>query len=227
MKRLIDYTDEELVALAQKILAKYNKALSEAKEIAMEYGFEINGNQNNVLNIIYAKLKEQRDAVTQESVEPVFRSSLESLSKKGEFAKMTELLSLYNEGKYKEVKTILEGLGLFHVANERRRHNSDAAKAPATKLKVTFPDGKVICYDKASDTLVAVVDFIGLDKVQQLGWSVSGAPFVSDELVLSDDRSRRAQKAFKGKYITTHSSTATKFQQIKKLFKNGKKELYG
>jgi hypothetical protein len=62
MKKITDYTDEELVALAQKILAKYNKALSEAKEIAMEYGFEINEKQNNVLNIIYAKLKEQRDA---------------------------------------------------------------------------------------------------------------------------------------------------------------------
>ena len=42
MKKLIEYTDEELVAFAQKILAKDNKALSEAKEIAMEYGFEIN-----------------------------------------------------------------------------------------------------------------------------------------------------------------------------------------
>ena len=61
MKKIIEYTDEDLVTLAQKILDKYNKALSEAKEIAMGYGFEINEQHNNILNIIFAKLKEKRD----------------------------------------------------------------------------------------------------------------------------------------------------------------------
>lgn len=217
MKPLTNCTDSELVIMAQKIEERFRKALEEAKAISEEYGFDIGETTNVIQTIVFSKLKEKRDLVTKENVEPVFKSSLETLSKKGEFAKMTELLSLYSEGKYKEVKTQLEELGLFHIAKERRRNSSDSPKAPAKKLKVTFPDGNVICYDKASDTLVAVVDFIGLENVQQLGWNVSGAPFVSDNPTISNGQYPITQKAFKGKFITTHSNTSSKSKLIKKL----------
>ena len=203
--------------MAQKIEERFRKALSEAKAISEEYGFDLGETTSVIQTTVFSKLKEKRDLVTKENVEPVFKSSLESLSKKGEFAKMAELLSLYNEGKYKEVKTQLEELGLFHIAKERRRNSFDSPKAPAKKLKVTFPDGNVICHDKASDTLIAVVDFIGLESVQQLGWNVSGVPFVTDDPIVSNGLYRITQKAFKDKFITTHSSTASKSQLIMKL----------
>lgn len=220
MKKLIEYSDEELVAFAQKILAKYNKALSEAKEIAMEYGFEINEQQNNVLNIIYAKLKEQRDAVTKESVEPSFKAAILSMIDKGDIVGITELASLFEAQKYAEVKNLLQSKGLFvekrRAGKERKERGPKAA--PKT-LKVTLPDGRVICHDKAAQTLVDVIEYIGFERVESLNWSVSSQPFVSRE------RYPRNQQEKDGWYVTSHSSTLFKKKQIEDLSKKFKLHL--
>lgn len=212
MKRLTEYTDEELVALAQRILAKYNGALTEAKEIAIEYGFEINEQENNILNIIFAKLKEKRDTVTKESVEPAFKAALMTLAQQGIFKEITELVTLFENQKYAEVKSKLLSMNMFtykqqSIGNTEERDPKTAPK----RLRVTLPDGRVICHNKVSQTLLDVVDYVGFERVERLGWSVSSQPFVSKE------RYPRNQNERSGWYVTTHSSTPVKKQQIEKL----------
>lgn len=212
MKKLLDCSDEELVALAQTILNKYNKALSDAKTIAMEYGFEMSESENKLLNIIFAKLKERRDAITKESVEPSFKAAIMSMIDQGDIAGVTELASLFEAQKYAEVKSLLQSKGLFvekRHANKERKEKG--IKAAPQALRVTLPDGRVICHDKAADTLLDVVEYIGFERVEKLNWSTSGQPFVSRELY------PRNQKEKDGWYVTTHSSTIGKKQQIERL----------
>lgn len=217
MKKLIDCSDEELVAFAQKILAKYNKALSEAKEIAVEYGFESNEKQNNVLNIIYAKLKEQRDAVTRESVEPAYKEAVFALAKPETISELTELVNLFEAQKYAEVKRKLISMNLFRETRQPNKVKEERGpKAAAKVLRVTFPDGRVICHSKAAETLFDVVEYIGFERVEQLQWSVSSQPFVSREPY------PRGQKEKDGWYVTTHSNTESKKRQIERL-----SELFG
>lgn len=214
MKKLIEYTDEELVAFAQKVLAKYNKALSEAKEIAMEYGFEINEKQNNVLNIIYAKLKEQRDAVTKESVEPAYKEAVFALAKPETISELTELVNLFEAQKYAEVKRKLISMNLFRETRQSNKVKEEerGPKAAPKLLRVTFPDGKIVCHDKGAETIAEVVEIIGPEKVAELNISVSSQPFVSKE------KYERNQTAIsEGWLVTTHSSTESKKRTIEKL----------
>ena len=205
------------MALAQKILAKYNKALSEAKVIAAEYGFEINEKQNNVLNIIYAKLKEQRDAVTKESVEPAYKEAVFALAKPETISELTELVNLFEAQKYAEVKRKLISMNLFRETRQSNKVKEERGpKAAAKVLRVTFPDGRVICHSKAAETLFDVVEYIGFERVEQLHWSVSSQPFVSREPY------PRNQYEKDGWYVTTHSNTEYKKRQIEKL-----SELFG
>ena len=217
MKKLIEYTDEELVAFAQKILAKYNKALSEAKEIAMEYGFEINEKQNNVLNIIYAKLKEQRDAVTKDSVEPAYKEAVFALAKPETISELTELVNLFEAQKYAEVKRKLISMNLFRETRQYNKVKEERGfKAAAKVLRVTLPDGRVICHSKAAETLAEAVDYIGFERVESLNWIVFGQPFVSKR------RYPHGQQERNGWYVTTHSNTEYKKRQIERL-----SELFG
>ena len=213
MKKITDYTDEELVALAQKILAKYNKALSEAKEIAMEYGFEINEKQNNVLNIIYAKLKEQRDAVTKESVEPAYKEAVFALAKPETITELTELVKLFESQNYAAVRNLLVSLNLYWEKRKPKKDKEERGPKAAPKLlKVTFPDGKDVCHDKGAETIAEVVEIIGPEKVAELNISVSSQPFVSKE------KYERNQTAIsEGWLVTTHSSTESKKRTIEKL----------
>ncbi len=87
------------------------------------------------------------------------------------------------------------------------------SRAKASMLKVTFPDGGIIQHDKAAQTLVDVVEYIGFERVEQLNWIVSSQPFVSRM------RYPRGQKEKNGWYVTTHSSTSFKKKQIEDLSK--------
>lgn len=213
MKKLIEYTDEELVAFAQKILAKYNKALSEAKDIANEYGFEINEKQNNVLNIIYAKLKEQRDAVTKESVEPAYKEAVFALAKPETISELTELVNLFEAQKYAEVKRKLISMNLFRETRQSNKVKEERGPKAAPKLlRVTFPDGKIVYHDKGAETIAEVVEIIGPERIAELNLSVSGQPFVSKERY-----DRNQTEISEGWLVTTHSSTESKKHTIEKL----------
>lgn len=86
-------------------------------------------------------------------------------------------------------------------------------------LKVKFPDGRVIQYNKASQTLVDVVETIGFEKVAKLQWRVTNQPFVARE------RYPHQQQERDGWYVTTHSSTLFKKKQIEDLSRRFKLKL--
>lgn len=212
MKKLLDCSDEELVALAQTILNKYKKALTDAKTIAVEYGFEIGESENKLLNTIFAKLKDKRDTVSKESVEPAYKKAVFELAKQGKISTIPELVSLFESQDYSGVRNMLLSLDLFWEKRKTNKYKEERKeKAAAKRLKVIFPDGKVISHPKAAQTLLDIVEYIGFERVESLNWTTSGQPFVSRDVY------PRCQQERDGWYVTSHSSTAVKRDQIKKL----------
>ena len=108
LKSLHHKSDEELVSIAQKNTERYIKAVSEARKIAQEFGFDLSVQDNLILNIIFSKLKERRDTVTKESVEKDMRIAIGKLTRNGDYSKVTELTKLFLEEQYKEVRERLE-----------------------------------------------------------------------------------------------------------------------
>ena len=212
MKKLLDCSDEELVALAQCFLNKYNKAFADAKAIAVEFGFEIGEPENKLLNVIFTKLKERRDSVTKESVEPSFKAALETLSKRGEFILMSELIALFQENKYKEVKSKLQELNFSQEIVVKKSYTPKDPNATKTLIKVTFPDGRVICHTRVVKTLIDVIEYAGVDNVANLNISVTSQPLVSR------NKYPQRQNEIKGGWlVTTCSNTPTKKKQIEQI----------
>lgn len=212
MKRVSVLTDSELVTEAQKIVAKFRKAFSEAQNIAVEYGFGISDPDDDILNTVFAKMKEQRDVSVKANVESVFQSALESLGKKGDYARMSELLGLFQSEQYGEVKAKLLELGLFQTKQPRKERVPRDPDAPKTLLRVTFPDGKIIAHHKVVDTFIEAIEYIGASKVAELNIVVSSNPLVSKE-----KPSRGAKAISNGWFVCAHSSTGYKKTLLERI----------
>ena len=213
MKNSTDYTDSELVTEAQKTVAKFRKAFNEAQTIASEYGFELLDSDSEILNTVFAKMREQRDASIKANVESVFQSALESLSKKGNYALMTELLNLFQNGQYNDVNAKLLEHGLFHSKQSRKERIPRDPNTPKTLLRVTFPDGRVICHQKVADTLVEIVDYVGPEVVSTLNIVKSS----SSPLVAKKMPPKGGKELDGGWFVCTHSSTKVKKRQIEQI----------
>ena len=108
LKSLRLKSDEELVNIAQKNTQRYIRAVSEARKVAQEFGFDLSVQDNLILNIIFTKLKERRDVVTKESIENDMKTAIGELTRNGNYAKVTELTNLFLEERYKEVMDKLD-----------------------------------------------------------------------------------------------------------------------
>ena len=104
LKSLHHKSDEELVSIAQKNTERYIKAVSEARKIAQEFGFDLSVHDNLILNIIFTELKERRDAVTKESIEKDMKTAIGKLTRNGDYSRVTELTNLFLKEQYKEVR---------------------------------------------------------------------------------------------------------------------------
>lgn len=83
------------------------------------------------------------------------------------------------------------------------------------KIKVTFPDGKEICYAKVADTMVEVIRKIGFEKVKSLNIQMYGFPLVSEKKHRQD---KYSWSDAGGKvYIFTHSNTDKKISQLTEI----------
>lgn len=217
MKKLIEYTDEELVALAQKILDKYNKALSEANEIAMEYGFAINEKHNNVLNIIFAKLKEKRDNETIKrkliAFDKWYKDTIDYIYKY-DYSSYLELINLKGADYIEKLTVITHKLNLpiFNPDD----YKTPSGRTVTTCLRVTFPNGQIISHRKSVDTLVEVIEMIGPEKIAELDMICCGIPFLTQEYLASTDDTRSIrQNAVAGDwYVSTNTSNQKKKEQI-------------
>lgn len=99
------------------------------------------------------------------------------------------------------------------VTGPQKDKKSDIA--PKTILKVTLPDGRIIRYPKAKDTLVEVVKLIGADRIRNLGLKYCKIPFISNT---RDEKYGKSQYPVgDGWLVLTHSGTRDKKKQLDKI----------
>ena len=97
----------------------------------------------------------------------------------------------------------------------RSQKTAMGRKASPKRLRVEFPDGTVMCENKATDTFVQVLYRIGLERVSSLPLKLSGCPLVSTQ----KHESARAVRELDGYFIATHSSTEGKATCIQRIAK--------
>lgn len=83
------------------------------------------------------------------------------------------------------------------------------------KIKVTFPDGVEICLPKVADTMVEVINKIGVERVRALNIQMYGFPIVSDQKHRQEKYNWSEAKP--GLYIFTHSNTDKKMSQLNEI----------
>ena len=83
------------------------------------------------------------------------------------------------------------------------------------KMRVTFPDGEVICYKRVVNTFIDTIKKIGPERVASLGLEVRHHPLVSREkIALFKDNSRPIDDEW---YVITESDTAQKYLQLNSI----------
>ena len=87
-----------------------------------------------------------------------------------------------------------------------------AARRQNYPLAVTMPDGKRICHSEAIDTLIEVIEELGIEKVRTHGIMSHGIP-----LVAINNYDGKKQSPVERYYIAGNSSTDTKAEQIKAI----------
>jgi len=85
-------------------------------------------------------------------------------------------------------------------------------KGAATRLRITFSNGKIIEEKYASETFVLAIVHLGLDKVNTLNIKLNGINIISRQ-----PHEKYSQTKVDGYYIMTHSNTEKKKQLIEKI----------
>jgi hypothetical protein len=101
-----------------------------------------------------------------------------------------------------------------NTTSGERQNEVQRKKAPHTKLKVTFPDGRIINEHIAVNTFIKTIQEFGLDKVKQLGINV-----VSDRAVNGDLKKSFKQIINTPFYINDNNSTEVKKELIERISK--------
>ena len=90
-------------------------------------------------------------------------------------------------------------------------------RAPAKKLRVTFADGTVVFDNKAVETFLKSIEYIGLDRVSKLQ-----SPKKFGHPIVSTQRNENAMQVreLDGYFIETHSDTKQKARWIREIARN-------
>lgn len=118
----------------------------------------------------------------------------------------------FDSGEIIEEKIILENIE--RKVNAVKEKVVDK-KTIRYKLRVTFDDGLVLCFNRSKDTLVECVKMFGVEKVKKLDLYCNGIPFIDNKLDKMYE-SHQVEIA-KGLYINTCTDTETKAAQILKI----------
>lgn len=88
-------------------------------------------------------------------------------------------------------------------------------RAKRKLLKVTFPNGKSICYKNVTTTMIDVLKEIGEDRFPKITLEMCHLPLVSQEIY---PRYKEWMKPIcDGWYLNTQSNTETKFLQLRSI----------
>lgn len=92
-----------------------------------------------------------------------------------------------------------------------------ASKAPASRLRIIFPNGKVIEHRNAADSMVEFIQYVGIDKVRSVGLYRCRIPLVSNTI---DKKYSRQQKALgNGWFVIVNTCTAAKKKDVEAISK--------
>lgn len=112
-----------------------------------------------------------------------------------------------------DAKEILPDPQVEH--KEFGQRNPTSNKVPATRLRITLADGRVIQESQAAETFRQFVMMIGPERVRSLGMTQCKVPLISNTL---DKKYKRAQKPVgNGWYLMTNSNTQTKKRDLENI----------
>ena len=84
-----------------------------------------------------------------------------------------------------------------------------------TKIRVTFPDGRIVQEGRVSNTLIEVIKFAGAQNVRDLNITINNDNLVSNKVTPTYESSLKP--VGDDLFIHTNSSTQTKFAQIQQI----------
>lgn len=172
----------------------------EALDLLKQLGLTISPEQINTL-------KEAEDKYVKEEIIPALTASLEPLIEK-----------LHNDFALKVIYKNGEGLTIEQYEQKPRiAIHAQPRKRSANKfiLKVTFPNGEVVCDRKVSNTLQKVVEYAGVKNVARLDIPILGDQLVSRKKTENPRYMAAQYDLGDGWYLMTCSTTDVKFEQIK------------
>lgn len=89
------------------------------------------------------------------------------------------------------------------------------SRAKKKLIRVTFPNGKVICYKSTTDTMVTVLQELGEEVISKIELELCHLPLVSKEIY---PKYRKWMKPIcNGWYINTQSNSDSKFLELKSI----------
>lgn len=89
------------------------------------------------------------------------------------------------------------------------------SRAKKKLLRVTFPNGKVICYNNATSTMIAVLNEIGEDRFSSIKLDLCHLPLLSKEIYPKYQKDMKP--ICEGWYQNAQSNSDTKFLQLKAI----------
>ncbi len=89
------------------------------------------------------------------------------------------------------------------------------SRAKKKLLRVTFPNGKVICYNNATSTMIAVLNEIGEDRFSSIKLDLCHLPLLSKEIYPKYQKDMKP--ICEGWYLNAQSNSDTKFLQLKAI----------
>ena len=133
---------------------------------------------------------------------------------------LEDIISVSNDiNKLKSLSKELSSLARqinHHLKGMQRPRTQTKDRASPTILRVTFSDDTVIFENKAVDTFVKSLRYIGLERVSELHTIIShGHPLVSTRKI--DEPGRQGDKEINGYFINTYSSTEQKATHLRSI----------
>ncbi len=131
---------------------------------------------------------------------------------------LEELIAASNEREVltflaKELSSLAKDINR-QLRGERSSTTNRGGRGPAKKLWVSFSDGTVICENKAIDTFVKSVQYMGFSRIAKLQTiRASGHPIVS----LTPNELSRGFRELDGYFVETHMSTKNKARYIQRI----------
>ena len=110
--------------------------------------------------------------------------------------------------------SVLKVNATYYIKNMEDYFEDPVVQMRAKKrlLKVTYTDGKSVCYNNTTMTFMEVLRRIGIEKLQHIDFKISNIPFISQTLYPKYKEYQKELVA--GWYVMTQSDSGQKYRQL-------------